>query len=346
MNKYQFYISFNNKPGTASLKAINDCTAILSSLGYRNFNVNVKVDSRFYLLSILIAIVKLLFSIRRNSLLAIQYPLLSGNKTFKYVIRILHARNIKILAIIHDLDELRYKQSTEINLHADSTLLNDYDCIIAHNEIMITWLRSKGVKTAMLPLGIFDYLSDQPDQWKSLKHPFPKKIVFAGNLSKSTFIYDLHVIDSWNFNFYGPNIVLSRLLNKPNLCWGGSLSAEEVLSNMDGSFGLIWDGSNLNFLDEEYGDYLRFNNPHKLSLYLAAGLPVIVPANSAVASFVESNQCGLLLPGLTQLNDLQVSADQFDLFRKNAYRIGQELKKGTYLRQAIVKAEDQFLRFY
>jgi hypothetical protein len=344
MNKYQFYISFNNKPGTASSKAIDDCTAILSSQGYHNLNLNTNLNSKFYFLSIIVAVLKLLFKIRRDSLLAIQYPLLSGNKVFRYIIRLLRLKNVKFIAIIHDLNELRYKQSPEKKPHSDSILLNDYDYIIAHNCLMINWLKHKVVTTPMLPLEIFDYLSEQSVPLKNTINPFNRKIVFAGNLSKSVFIYNLDAIPNWHFNFYGPNIIESNLQNKPNLEWHGCFSATEILSSMNGSFGLIWDGFEINSLDEQDGNYLLFNNPHKLSLYLAAGLPVIVPLNSAVASFVINHQCGLALPALSNLVDLQISPDQYDLYQKNAFRIGEDLKKGVYLKKAILKAEAELLR--
>jgi hypothetical protein len=342
MNKYQFYISFNNKPGTASSKAIDDCTAILSSLGYHNYNLTTKITSRFYMLSILAAVTKLLFSIRPNAIVAIQYPLLSGNKLFRYIIRLLRARSVKVLGIVHDLDDLRYQSSAAAG-RSDAALLSDYDAVIVHNDAMMAWLKERGVKCRLFSLEIFDYLSDPATPFKEAGHPFPRTIVFAGNLAKSTFIYDLDLVKDWQFNLYGPNIELSKLDKKKNVNWGGIFSTADILSGMDGAFGMIWDGTDISSLDEVYGNYLRFNNPHKLSLYLAAGLPVMVPEDAAIAAFVKYHQVGLILSDLNALNDLEISEIQYRKFSENARRIGKKLKKGFFLKKAIEKAENHLI---
>lgn len=338
MNKYQFYISFNNKPGTASSKAIDDCTTILSSLGYENYNLTTKLTSRFYLLSIFGAVLKLLYCVRPNTILAIQYPLLSGNRLFSYVIRLLHIRKVRVLGIVHDLNDLRY-QSPDPGRRSDAILLNDYDAVIVHNQAMISWLRNKGVTSSLFSLEIFDYLSDHPSPLPAAVQPFPRTIVFAGNLAKSTFIYDLDSIRDWQFNLYGPNIERSKLVEKKNVHWRGVLSAEDILVDMEGAYGLIWDGNDLVSLDENYGNYLRYNNPHKLSLYLAAGLPVIVPGDSAVAAFVSANQIGIILNNLQELTGMEISAEQYALYQRNVYRIGNLIQKGFYLKKAIEEAE-------
>jgi hypothetical protein len=340
MNKYQFYISFNTKPGTASSKAIDDCTAILSSLGYLNFNLAVKTGSRFYFFSVLAAVLKLVAGVQPHSIVAIQYPLLSGNKLFKYIIRMLHARNIQVIAIVHDLNDLRYPQPAGSSSYADAALLNDYDYIIAHNNSMISWLQSQGLERPVYPLEIFDYLSALETPVEDMERPFTRSVVYAGNLSKSTFIYALDSIAGWKFNLYGPNVQLSELTGKENLHWGGALSADEILTGMDGSFGLLWDGADIHRLDGIYGNYLRFNNPHKLSLYLAAGLPVIVPEDSAMANFVKTKQLGLTIHTLQDLNDLEISNAQYQLYKTNACHTGKELTKGFYLKKSINAAEN------
>ena len=65
---------------------------------------------------------------------------------------------------------------------------------------------------------------------------------------------------------------------------GRGLSLEDIVQ--EGNLGLIWDGAS-DSSDEDIGmkNYTRYNNPHKLSCYMAAGLPVIVWEKSAISKF-------------------------------------------------------------
>ena len=49
---------------------------------------------------------------------------------------------------------------------------------------------------------------------------------------------------------------------------------------------------------------MRFNNPHKLSLYVALGLPVIVWREAAIAEFVLKQGIGITVSDLLELNDI------------------------------------------
>lgn len=55
-----------------------------------------------------------------------------------------------------------------------------------------------------------------------------------------------------------------------------SLAAEELPGALVQSFGLVWDGNSMDTCTGNYGSYLRINDPHKVSLYLSSGLPIIV----------------------------------------------------------------------
>jgi hypothetical protein len=340
MKKYQFYISFDDKKNTASTKAIADCTQILSAHGYENHNIAGDISSKWYLLKLVIALMKLIFKVKQNSIVAIQYPLLSGNRWFKYVMRLLKLKNIRFFCIIHDLDELRYphlqngQQSTEVKL------LNYYDVVIVHNEQMRNWLKSRGLVTTTLCLYIFDYLSNKLLVHKTiLDNSIENSIVFAGNLIKSPFIYQLNQVSSFVFNLYGPNFDPTKAHSSGNVDWKGAFDPEEILAQMDGAFGLIWDGEAIDELDDVFGNYLKYNNPHKLSLYLAAGLPVIAPKQAAVAQFITDHQVGLLINNLKQLQHLEISSKQYNQFKQNAQEIANKLRQGNFFHSAILRTE-------
>ncbi|MDB5111066.1 MAG: hypothetical protein JWR67_2180 [Mucilaginibacter sp.] len=341
MHKYQFYISFKDKIHTAASKAIQDCNHILASSGYQDFTVNTALTTdKRYLYGILKNILKLFFFVKPKSIIAVQYPLLSGNALFKYFIKALRIKKVKFFCIIHDLDELRYKEDLLIGKEAEN--LNYYDCIIVHNEIMQNWLLKRGVTTPMIPLQMFDYLTDKKDQ--DTCHLVPnqnyKKVVFAGNLTKSSFIYSLDILSDWCFNLYGPNFSHEKGDGIKNLHWNGSFSPAEIITRMEGAFGLIWDGEYIDRLDDKYGNYLKYNNPHKLSLYLAAGLPVIAPTDSAVSKFIREHNLGILVNNLLELKDMAIDDFQYNVFKTNVLAVSKRIKKGEYSTAAIRRAEN------
>lgn len=85
------------------------------------------------------------------------------------------------------------------------------------------------------------------------------------------------------------------------------------------------------------GSYLKYNNPHKLSLYLASELPVIIWKEAAEAKFVEENNVGLTVNNLLEISPLldKLTKEQYDMLAQNAKVTGQKLRKGYYTSSAI-----------
>lgn len=66
------------------------------------------------------------------------------------------------------------------------------------------------------------------------------------------------------------------------------------------------------------GEYLRINNPHKLSLYLAVGLPVIIWDEAAEAEFVLRENVGFTIKSLYELSEKMalISDDDYEIMKK------------------------------
>ena len=86
---------------------------------------------------------------------------------------------------------------------------------------------------------------------------------------------------------------------------------------------------------------MRYNNPHKLSLYLASGMPVIVWKEAAVAGFVQEHGVGLAVGSLLEAGETagKVSAEEYAEMARKAGEIGEKLKRGEYLLGALKKTE-------
>ena len=85
---------------------------------------------------------------------------------------------------------------------------------------------------------------------------------------------------------------------------------------------------------------MLFNNPHKIALYLASGMPVIVWDRSAMADFVREEKCGFTITRLSDIPDriVGLSDEDYEQMRNSAMRVGAEMRKGHHIRAAVERA--------
>lgn len=128
----------------------------------------------------------------------------------------------------------------------------------------------------------------------------------------------------------------SWTLTNPHIHYIQRFSPKNV-SAIKAGWGLVWDGEEVGTCSGSLGNYLRYISPHKLSLYLAAGIPVIVWNESAQASFVAKENVGITVSSIQDAFNVinNLDATDYILKAKNAQRIGSKLKHGEYLRKAV-----------
>ena len=316
---------------TAGGKAKIDAEEVANKLGYNNCGLKrtyYKSQSIAVNLRYLLSRIKVWFGLKQNSLLFFQFP---STKAVKFE-RIAKARNCKIIMLIHDLMSPRgHIRKSELEC------LSLADVLIVHTEAMKQWLISQGIDKPYVVLEIFDYLnatdSPLPDDYNTIK------VAFAGNLGKSNFL------DKLSFN----NITLQLFgigFEKRNLKSGisyiGCYPPDHLAEHIKAHYGLVWDGDSIDTCDGERGEYLRLISPHKLSMYLSAGIPAIVWEDSAMANFVKEYEVGLTIKSLEELDTLlpSIPADEYNKMRKNVSTLSKSLGNGHYLTSAIKKAEE------
>lgn len=347
-HKYQFTILNSNDrvTNTAATKAVIDCSEILESLGYQNFTITANSEKegplKFYFKAFA-SICKMLLKVKRGSVIAVQYPML--NNVFKYFLTAAKIKKIKFYCIIHDVESLRLGGHDKASIKQEVNNLNYYDALIVHNDRMLNWLKKQGVKKRMVVLQLFDYLTTDIDWTLRANDGNCQSIVFAGNLSKSKFVYSLDKVASWQFRLYGPNYQKQLGIEPNNVAWQGSFTPNEIVNKIKGCFGLVWDGDYIDSDDGAWSNYLKYNNPHKVSLYLAAGIPVIAPKTSAIGALIEKEQIGILIDNLYDLLDVKFSVEEYNILMQNCLKIKQKVVSG-YFCKAAVKLVEQELDFY
>lgn len=341
-SKYYLNISIDEVMN-ASSKAVNDCNSILKSLGFDPFTLNIRKDCNPFLKKVLngLEFMKLL-RLKKNSTLVIPHPIYINKKYIDFLKKAKLKNNLKLVFLIHDIDSLRkiFIDALDDFNYIDKTMYEISDAIIAHNEKMINYLEENGVsRKKVVNLKIFDYLAPKVEKEIS----FSKTLNIAGNLdvNKSGYIKELVSIDkSVKFNLYGVNFDNS-LLKSESINYKGAFLPDEVPLQLNEGFGLVWDGQSINTCSGNTGEYLRYNNPHKLSLYLASGLPVIIWAQAAEAKFVVENKLGYAVNSINDVTSIFKSLDeqQYSEIKSNVLKISSKLQDGYFLKEAIKKVE-------
>ena len=164
-------------------------------------------------------------------------------------------------------------------------------------------------------------------------------VIVAGNFDIRKTKYARQLPESPEFSIYGINFEEENLPS--NVQYNGAFSPDELSNHLHGGFGLVWDGDSPHTCSGMYGEYLKMNNPHKASLYLASGFPIIVWSQSALAEFVRKNHCGILVDSLFEIADCLNSIDEEDFQEliKNSKIVGEKLRNGYFLKTALEKCE-------
>lgn len=250
-------------------------------------------------------------------------------------------KGIRFIYIIHDLETLRKTYNLETIEYEIDFLKKTGDFFIVHNDKMRKYLIEQEVDASKVcSLHIFDYLFETRN---SAEVQFDKSITIAGNLSlqKSSYLLSLKELNFMKIHLYGANFSEKIVEGSELIEYHGEVASENLPEMLNKGFGLIWDGDSINTCSGTTGKYLLYNNPHKLSLYLSAGMPVIIWSNAAAAEFVKKNQVGFTVDSLYDLKDIfeKVSEEQYIYYAENAKRIAHFLKNGVFTRNAMESAE-------
>lgn len=116
----------------------------------------------------------------------------------------------------------------------------------------------------------------------------------------------------------------------PHITYGGAFEADDLIDHMTGSYGLLWDGPSPDTCAGPYGNYMRVNTPHRISLFLACGIPVIVWDQSAMAPLVLEHGLGFAVSSLCEIpaKRREISAGQYSEMAKKAWLMGARLRRG------------------
>lgn len=345
MKRYQITDSLGSN-FIAGSKAVNDVHQIAKELGFTSMDIYQKFPETSFPAKLMrhsfghIENLKqwgeVYKTIQTGSVVLLQNPFYTDRYGRERALSHLKTKkNVKFISLIHDINTLRYPSNNNYSdiQHEFTFMLQNSDILIAHNDAMKNYLVNicNIAPERIVVLGIFDYLVNK----KADRPSFERSVCIAGNLdvNKAGYIYHLDKIKC-NFRLYGPNFSLS---NYSNVYYGGAFSPDNIPEKLDSGFGLIWDGNSIDTCTGNTGEYLKYNNPHKLSLYLYSGIPVIIWSRAAEADFVKKNHVGLTIDSLKDLPNILNNIDQkaYDTLVNNTLKISEKLRQGYYTKTAL-----------
>lgn len=282
-----------------------------------------------------------------GDLLFLQLPILYNCVFLPGVLRRARRRGVRVIALVHDLEVLRMcleenvSRKTRLRMRLEETgALGQCDRLIVHNDPMAALLAEQGLpRERMIPLGIFDYL--MPDQTERAVEERPpsadRALAVAGNLSPDKAGYIYHTPPEVILDLYGVKYAGGDLPHR----YHGSFPPDELPARLETGFGLVWDGPSAETCEGVYGAYLRYNDPHKTSLYLASGLPVVIWEKAALAELIRRENAGLTAASVAEGARMaaQLPTAAYSVMRDNAASLGKRLRKGAFLRAALTAAE-------
>ena len=343
VNKY--YITRKQpKANHAGSKAVLDTEIILEKSGYNRINIFPyrkgfaplrKAGNVLSLLNI--------NSIKDNSLVVVEHPLYINSLYMQRLKKIKAKSNVKIAFLIHDFETLRNLfPDNEMMRIVDKEMVGVADYLIVHNKKMKEYFMAEyGFKSEQLiELGVFDYICEGENSIADRSKE--DGVTVAGNLNptKSGYVYKLQALASQTtFNLFGVNF--DQTLSSDSVKYFGSKDADELPNCLSGKFGLIWDGSSVECCEGATGEYIKYNNPHKVSLYIAAGLPIIIWSKAALADFVTENNIGFTIDNLEEIPGkiAALSDEDYELFANNMKLLSKKVRTGEFLENALKELE-------
>lgn len=293
--------------------------------GQDDFSFVNKIRRLLYLL-------KIIFNLKRNSVVFYQFPLYA--RMHQLLVRALPLKGVKLICFIIDINGLKDGDPKVLRQELRELKRNRY--FIVHNEKMKAWLKERVPGAKVSTIGFFDFLA-QPFYNERSMEPV---IVFAGNLEKSGFLNRLNEIEHSSpfisFHLYGPGIS-EKVAQQQNVVYKGSFDPYKLPAKLEGSFGLIWDGDGIHGPEGSLGHYMNVISHHKLSLYIVSGLPLIVPAFSASAPMVMNYGIGILINDLNEISNAIDSVTMVDYarMRQNLIPLSRRITEGLNTKEAV-----------
>lgn len=251
-----------------------------------------------------------------------QSPSWNNNEWDTDFINRLKLYQAKLVIFIHDIPPLMFAQNAFL-LPVYIEMYNKADAVIVPSEKMRDFLIEKGMTVKNI---IIQKMWDFTHNVELYQPQHLKKLFFPGNPTRFPELY--------NWNFETPLHVFSKkeITDPHDFIHEGWKEKSELLIELSkGGFGLVWETG-------ECPEYYEMNLSYKLSCYLAAGIPVVVPETISNVDYIKEKGLGIVVSSLEEANRaVQFCTDeQYNQMVNNIKFVSGLIKDGYFTRKVIV----------
>lgn len=252
------------------------------------------------------------------------------------LVKIAKLRHVHLNYVVHDLTFLRFGNSEQSGLEV--SLLKKMDTIFIHTDAMADVVRNKGIKAELKIMHLFDYYSDDAMMDKQELLSMQNVVAFAGNLDKSKFLQSLfksEIPSNIQYHLYGLLKDKEAVLNK-QISYKGAFKPNHT-GAVKAGWGLLWDGDSIDTCSGNLGEYLKINSSHKISLYLACGMPIILWRKSSLVKWLTEKDVCVLIDSLEQIPQVlsNISEQRYAVMVDNVRKLGNTLRQGGLLKSLL-----------
>jgi len=324
---------------SAGNKAKSDYEDILAGIGAVNLGLRRSYGrnkaTTFFLN--LAGVARMALTVRRGDIILLQYPV---KKYFSLICRLAHLHGAHCVAFIHDLGSFRRKKLTP---EAEIRRLRHADSIIAATDAMRLWLDRHNINRPVQVFGLHDFLS--PAHAAAPSQSRRPRVIYAGslNLRKNSFLLQSEEFTRGiDLTLFGSMNDDERRRLPDGISYRGFMPADDFIAcgAAIGDFGLVWDGDRTDTCSGDFGEYLAINAPHKASLYVRAGLPLIVWSGAAIAPIVTSGGIGIAVDTLDELPArlAAITPDERKAMNRAVRLRAGAISRGEGMKKAIARA--------
>ncbi len=260
-----------------------------------------------------------------------QYPTWNGIDYDEYFLdKISVYPGVRKIIYVHDADSIMFESHSWL-VPRQVALLNRADVLILPSERMYERLKQDGLNVEKV---VYQRMWDFPcDTRVVIDPPFNHGINFAGDPEKFTFCKE------WDSD----DVQLSVTCGEES--WNGSdkvkilgwfLDDASLLAALrkSGGMGLVW------CQESHWTEYMTMNANYKLSTYLAAGLPLIVPDFIAVADEVRKKGLGYVVSSLEEAKETvrRMTEEDYRRMRNNVEAFAPLIRNGHITEKVLSEA--------